>query len=217
MNIKLVIFDLDGTLLNTIEDLTSSVNYVLKKHEYPTHSVEQYKYFVGDGITKLIERAVPKELCTAELVAKLQSDFVEYYAIHGKDNTKLYDGIMELLSELKNRNVMLAVASNKHHPATIDIINHYFSDDTFSLVYGKREGVDPKPDPTIVHDIIRQSGVVARQVLYVGDSSTDMQTAQNALVCPVGVTWGFRTRQELDSHGARYIIDSPMELLSLID
>lgn len=215
MSTKLIIFDLDGTLLNTIDDLAQSVNHVLQRYEYPTHSVDQYKYFVGNGITKLIERAVPKEESTVELVTKLQKDFVEYYSNHSMDNTKPYDGIVDLLSELGKRGVMLAVASNKHHIATLELINRYFGLDIFSVVYGKRDGVCPKPNPRVVLDIIEQCRVSVSEVLYVGDSSTDMQTAQNASVCSVGVTWGFRTRHELEVNGAKYIINTPMELLNL--
>lgn len=217
MDIKLVIFDLDGTLLNTIEDLAISVNHVLEKYGYPKHNVEQYKYFVGNGITSLIERAVPKEVCTKELVAQLQADYVVHYAEHGKDNTAPYSGIVELIAELKDRGKILTVASNKHHMATEELVNHYFGSDTFSVVYGKRDGVAAKPDPRIVFDIIEQCGVSAHEVLYIGDSSTDMQTAQNASVRSVGVTWGFRSREELETNGANHIIDSPMELIGLID
>lgn len=216
MSIKLVIFDLDGTLLNTIDDLAHSVNYVLQKHGYATHSVEQYKLFVGNGITKLIARAIPKELASAKLIAKLQADFVAYYAKHSRDKTALYGGIEELLGELKASGITLAVASNKHHTATVELINHYFGSDTFSVVYGKREGVYPKPDPTIIYDIIKQCDVSASEVVYVGDSSVDMETANNASICSVGVTWGFRSQEELEAHGAQYIIDSPKELLSLV-
>lgn len=214
---KLIIFDLDGTLLNTIDDLAQSVNFVLEKYNYPIHGVEQYKHFVGNGITKLIERAMPESQRTAELISKLQADFVDYYALHGKDHTRPYDGIMELLNELRGRGITLSVASNKHHQATMELIDHYFGRDRFSVVYGKREGTRPKPDPTIVFDIVRECGVSIAEVIYLGDSDTDMQTAQNASVLSVGVAWGFRTQQELINHGAKYIIKTPKELLSLIE
>lgn len=213
---KLAIFDLDGTLLNTIDDLAQSVNFVLEKYNYPIHGVEPYKHFVGNGITKLIERAMPESQRTVELISKLQADFLEHYARHSKDHTKPYDGIVELLDKLKGRGITLSVASNKHHQATVELINHYFGHDRFSVVYGKREGIRPKPDPTIVFDIIRECGVSITEVIYVGDSDTDMQTAQNASVLSVGVAWGFRTQQELMEHGAKYIIKTPKELLSLI-
>lgn len=216
IKIKLVIFDLDGTLLNTIDDLAQSVNFVLEKYNYPTHGVEQYKHFVGDGITKLIERAMPESQRTAEFISKLQADFVEYYAQHNKDYTKPYDGIVELLDKLKDRGITLSVASNKHHQATVALIDHYFGCDRFSVVYGKREGIRPKPDPTIVFDIVRKCGVSIAEVIYVGDSDTDMQTAQNASVLSVGAAWGFRTQKELEEHGAKYVIDTPKELLDLI-
>lgn len=217
MNPKLVIFDLDGTLLDTIDDLALSVNHVLQKRGYPTHSTEQYKYFVGNGVKRLIERALPAQICTEELVASVQEDYFIYYADHGQDNTKPYPGILKLLKELKKRDIALAVASNKHHRATVELIEHYFGIDTFCTIFGKREGCYPKPDPTIVHDIIKECGVAKEYVLYVGDSSTDMLTAANASVCSVGVTWGFRMREELEEHGANHIIDSPLELLDLIE
>lgn len=216
MSTKLAIFDLDGTLLNTIEDLAHSANYALQKYKYPTHNIEQYKYFVGNGITKLIERALPANICTPELVGRLQIDFMEHYAIHSRDNTKPYNGITELLFKLKELGITLAVASNKHHSATVELIAHYFGNDIFSVVYGKREGVCPKPNPAIVLDIIEICGVSAPEVLYIGDSCTDMQTAKNAMVRSVGVTWGFRPRKELEENGANHIVNSPMELISLI-
>lgn len=215
MKIKLVIFDLDGTLLNTVEDLANSVNYLLQKYGYPTHTIDQYKYFVGNGITKLIERALPIEAKTDEIVAKFQAEFVIYYSQHSKDNTAPYDGVIELLKELKNKGLILAVASNKHHPATVELIEYYFKD-TFAIVYGKREGVQPKPDPTIVFDIVKQCGFSTDEILYVGDTSTDMLTAKNASVRSVGVTWGFRPQQELEENGATYIINAPSQLLDLL-
>lgn len=217
MKTKLVIFDLDGTLLDTINDLALSVNHVLQKQGYPTHSVEQYKYFVGNGVEKLIERALPADRCTEELVSWVQEAYFAYYADHGQDHTKPYQGIMELLGELSKRDIALAVASNKHHSATVDLIEHYFGKNTFCAILGKRKECQPKPDPTIVYDIVKMCGVTNDDVLYVGDSGTDMLTAANASVCSVGVTWGFRTRDELEQHGANHIIDSPMELLDLTD
>lgn len=216
MNTKLVIFDLDGTLLDTIDDLALSVNHVLQERGFSTYNTEQYKYFVGNGVKRLIERALPAELCTDELVASVQEDYFAYYADHGRDNTKPYPGITELLKELSKLGITLAVASNKHHSATVELVEYYFGTETFCTILGKREGFSPKPDPTIVHEIIKECGVETDEVLYVGDSSTDMLTATNASVCSVGVTWGFRTRDELEQNGANYIIDSPLELLDLI-
>lgn len=215
MKPKLVIFDLDGTLLDTIDDLALSVNHVLQERGFPTHSTEQYKYFVGNGVKKLIERALPAEFCTEEIVASIQKDYFAYYADHGRDNTKPYPGITELLKELSKRGITIAVASNKHHSATVELVEHYFGRNTFCAIFGKRDGFNPKPDPTIVYDIIKECGITTNEVLYVGDSSTDMLTATNASVCSVGVTWGFRTRDELRQHGANHIIDSPLELLKL--
>lgn len=210
---KLVIFDLDGTLLNTIGDLAGSVNYALKQFGYQEHVFEEYYNFVGDGITKLVERALPEKVRTEEIIAKVRAEFVAHYQAHMTDLTRPYPGICDLLDRLHHQGVVLAVASNKFHEATHSLIHSYFENGTFDVVLGQREDRPAKPDPAIVEEIIGVTGVDKSEVLYVGDSETDMQTAANSGVESVGVTWGFRPRHVLEKSGAVHIADQPEEIL----
>ena len=212
---KAVIFDLDGTLLNTIDDLATSTNYALERNGYPTHELSVYPYYVGNGVAKLLERALPEQARTPENVALLRRDFVAYYDRHNTDMTRPYPGIPELLATLRQREIVLAVASNKYHEATLRLIDHYFPG-MFRIVMGQREGVPPKPDPTVVYDILSATGISKNDTLYVGDSGVDMATAANSGLHSVGVTWGFRPKSELQQFGAMYMIDSPAELLGLL-
>lgn len=214
---KLVIFDLDGTLLNSIDDLAVATNYALSKFGHPVHDVAAYRYFVGNGITKLVERALPENVRTEEHIAAVRAEFVAYYSAHKTNLTRPYDGICELLDALKQRGFILAVASNKFDDATKLLVSHYFGAEMFDVVLGQREGIPVKPDPAIVRDILLCTGVSPDAVLYIGDSGVDMQTARNAGVCGVGVTWGFRSRQELEENGARFIIDRPQQISELIN
>ena len=195
---KLVIFDLDGTLLNTIADLAAATNYALTQFGYPTHPTDAYRFFVGNGINKLFERALPEEERTPENVLRIRSKFVPYYNIHNADLSRPYPGIEELLNLLQQHHFQLAVASNKYQAATEKLVAHYFPEIHFTAVFGQREGVNVKPDPTIVFDILKLADVRKEDVLYVGDSGVDMQTAANAGVTACGVTWGFRPRTELE-------------------
>lgn len=215
--IKLIIFDLDGTLLNTISDLAHSTNYALEQNGFPGHPVEAYNYFVGNGINKLFERALPENKKTAEYVTRIREIFLPYYDKHNTDYTKPYNGIHELLKTLQSEGYMLAVASNKYQLATEKLIRHLFPDITFTAVFGQREGVPVKPDPTIVRDILNIAGISTKETLYVGDSGVDMQTAINSEITSIGVTWGFRPREELQTNGADYIVDSPSEILRIIN
>ena len=191
---KLVIFDLDGTLLNTIADLAASTNHALAANGYPTHPTEEYRFFVGNGINKLFERALPEGEKTEANVLKIRQRFIPYYDVHCVDLTKPYPGIPELLKTLQQRSVQIAVASNKYQRATGKLIPYFFPDIHFTAILGQREGVPRKPDPQIVHEIMRMANVSTDEVLYVGDSNVDMQTANNARVDSVGVTWGFRPK-----------------------
>ncbi len=213
---RMVIFDLDGTLLNTIDDLATSVNYALSVNGYPTHEVVEYPAFVGNGIDKLIERAMPRNARTHELVMRVKSDFVAYYDEHNAVYTRPYDGINALLMTLQERNVLLAVASNKYHEATLSIIAHYFPSIAFVAVLGQRENFPKKPHPAIVNEILSIAHVDASDVLYVGDSDVDMTTALLAGVESVGVTWGFRSEENLREAGACHIINTPNDLLQLM-
>lgn len=213
---KLVIFDLDGTLLNTIADLAASTNHALAANGYPTHPTEEYRFFVGNGINKLFERALPEGEKTEANVLKIRQSFIPYYDVHCADLTKPYPGIPELLKTLQQREIQLAVASNKYQRATGKLIPYFFPDIHFTAILGQREGVPRKPDPQIVHEIMRMANVRTDEVLYVGDSNVDMQTANNARVDSVGVTWGFRPRAELEQGSPFAIIDKAEELLSFL-
>ena len=213
---KLVIFDLDGTLLNTIADLAASTNHALAANGYPTHPTEEYRFFVGNGINKLFERALPEGEKTEANVLKIRQRFIPYYDVHCVDLTKPYPGIPELLKTLQQRSVQIAVASNKYQRATGKLIPYFFPDIHFTAILGQREGIPRKPDPQIVHEIMRMANVRTDEVLYVGDSNVDMQTANNARVDSVGVTWGFRPRAELEQGNPFAIIDKAEELLSFL-
>lgn len=213
---RLVIFDLDGTLLNTIADLANSTNHALNQLGYPTHEPEEYNFMVGNGINKLFERALPEGEKTEENVLRVRREFIPYYDQHNADESRPYPGIPELLERLQAKGIQLAVASNKYQAATEKLIAHYFPNIKFIAVFGQRDGVNVKPDPTIVEDILRISGTPKDEVLYVGDSGVDMQTARNAGVTACGVTWGFRPLAELESFNPRYIIEVPQLISDLI-
>ena len=198
---KLVIFDLDGTLLNTIADLAHSTNYALNKLGYPTHDIEKYNFMVGNGINKLFERALPEGEKTEENVLRVRKEFIPYYDVHNADDSHPYPSISELLSYLQSEGIQLAVASNKYQAATEKLIAYYFPEIRFTAV---------------VFDILKLADVEKEDVLYVGDSGVDMQTAANANVTACGVTWGFRPRTELEKFNPAYIVDSAKEIEKLI-
>ena len=210
---KLVIFDLDGTLLNTIADLAHSTNYALNKLGYPTHEIEKYNFMVGNGINKLFERALPEGEKTEENVLRVRNEFIPYYDIHNADDSCPYPGISALLSYLQSAGIQIAVASNKYQAATEKLVAHYFPEIRFTAVFGQREGVNVKPDPTVVLDILKLADVRKEDVLYVGE---DMQTAANAGVTACGVTWGFRPRTELEEFAPQYITETAEEIKRLI-
>ena len=216
-NIKLAIFDLDGTLLDTIADLAHSTNYALRQNGFPEHPVEAYNFFIGNGINKLFERALPENEKTEENVMQVRKTFLPYYDLHLKDYTKPYNGIHELLIKLQSAGVMPAVASNKYHSATVKLIENLFPDISFVAILGQREGVPVKPDPAIVYDILKIAKVLPEETIYIGDSGVDIQTAANSRVTSIGVTWGFRPREELESAGANHIVNQPEEILSIIE
>lgn len=216
MNTRLVIFDLDGTLLDTIGDLAASCNVVLERHDLPRHTYEEYCGFVGNGILRLVERAIPETLRTPERVAAVRRDFVAYYTEHIDRYTRPYDGIPALLAELSGRGVRLAVASNKFQTGTEKLVRRFFGNLRFDAVLGQREGVPLKPDPAVVREILGRTGCLPGETLYVGDSGVDMQTAAAAGIRSVGVSWGFRSRSELEEAGAWRIVDRPAEIGALV-
>lgn len=213
---KLVIFDLDGTLLNTIADLAQSTNHALSMIGFPTHEESAYNFMVGNGIDKLFERALPEGEKTEENVLRVRKEFIPYYDVHNADKSRPYPGIPELLEQLQSQGLQIAVASNKYQAATQKLITRYFPGIRFIAVFGQREGVNVKPDPTIVEDILAIAKVDKENVLYVGDSGVDMQTAINAGVTSCGVTWGFRPRTELEKFRPDYIVDKAEDITSLL-
>lgn len=213
---KLIIFDLDGTLLNTIADLAHSTNHALQTLGYPTHEVASYNFMVGNGINKLFERALPEGEKTEENVLRVRKEFLLHYDRHNADESRPYLGIPELLETLQHKGYKLAVASNKYQAATEKLIAHYFPGIRFVAVFGQHEGVKVKPDPAVVHDILQIAGVSKDEVLYVGDSGVDMQTAIHSGVTSCGVTWGFRPRTELESFCPDYIVDKAETILSIV-
>ena len=213
---KLVIFDLDGTLLDTIADLAESANHALKQLGYPTRDVETIRTFVGNGVNKLLFRALPDEEKNEENMMRMRTHFVPYYDAHNADLSAPYPGIVALLEELQAKGLRMAVASNKYQEATVKLVKHYFPMIDFVEVLGQREGINVKPDPTIVFDILKKAGVSKEETLYVGDSGVDMQTAINAGVDAIGVTWGFRPRTELEDFHPMGLIDQAEELLGFV-
>lgn len=216
MNTELVIFDLDGTLLDTIGDLAVACNAALAARGLPQHTYRAYCHFVGNGIMRLVERALPEPLRTPETVAAVRADFVKYYTEHIDALTRPYEGIPELLAELVQRGVRLAVASNKFQAGTAKLVRIFFPHIPFAAVLGQREGVPLKPHPAVVEQILLKTGTPGERVLFVGDSGVDVQTAAAAGVRSAGVTWGFRDRAELLRAGAHRIADHPSEILSML-
>lgn len=213
---KIVIFDLDGTLLNTIADLAAATNYALTQFGYPTHDTDAYRFFVGNGINKLFERALPESERTPENVLRIRSKFVPYYNLHNADLSRPYPGIEKLLAQLQEQHIQIAVASNKYQEATEKLIRQYFPSIHFTAVFGQRENVPTKPDPQVIHEIMEISGVQKEEVVYIGDSGVDMQTGLNAGVTTIGVCWGFRPKSELEAFQPDLLVESPEEIAAFL-
>ena len=219
----LIIFDLDGTLINTIDDLGQACNYALSSCGFPTHRIEDYPRLVGNGINRLIERALPEQHRDEATVLRLREYFVPYYDQHNCDLTRPYDGIPQLLTALKAAGHTLAVASNKYQAATEKIVAHFFPS-IFDVVLGERVDVPRKPDPQIVYDILStlhstldtQQDEQLGTYLYVGDSLVDAATAQAANLPFVACTWGFCTHEQLLTAHPDYIVHHPSEILGII-
>ncbi len=215
----LIIFDLDGTLINTIDDLGQACNHALSACGFPTHTIEDYPRLVGNGINKLIERALPEEHRNEAMVLRLREYFVPFYDQHNCDLTHPYDGIPELLQTLKAAGHTLAVASNKYQAATEKIVAHFFPN-TFDVVLGERVGVPRKPDPQIVWDIIHRLSPLASDlspIYYVGDSLVDAATAKAANLPFVACTWGFCTKEQLQTAQPNYMVSHPSEILGCLE
>ena len=222
-----LIFDLDGTLLNTIDDLGYACNHALQLAGYPVHPIEAYPAMVGNGISNLIRRALPEAVRTEETILHVREFFVPYYDEHNCDFTRPYAGIPELLATLKAQGHLLAVASNKYQAATEKIVNHFYPG-IFDVIFGEREGVNRKPDPQIVYDILNtlnsrhstlnfsQPSTLNSQLIYLGDSLVDRDTARNAGLPFVACSWGFVPRETLVAEGVEHIIDQPVDLLNYV-
>ena len=218
----IIIFDLDGTLINTIDDLGQACNYALAACGYPTHKIEDYPRLVGNGINRLIERALPEQHRNEATVLRLREYFVPYYDEHNCELTCPYDGITEILHTLKEAGHTLAVASNKYQAATEKIVAHFFPG-IFDVVLGERENVARKPDPQIVWDIVEairllgDKAIDKEDILYIGDSLVDAETAKAANLPFVACTWGFCTEEQLVSGNPNYIVQHPIEILSIVE
>lgn len=215
MKYKAVIFDLDGTLLNTIEDLANSMNAVLAREGFPTHDVEAYKYFVGNGMRNLVKRALPEDCRSEEQVDRYLEAMKQEYSLRWDEKTQPYEGIPELLDRLKEMGIKTAVLSNKPHEFTKLTISRILSRWEFDAVLGERPSVPRKPDPAGALEIVRLLGLSPDEFLYVGDTGTDMETACAAGIYAVGALWGFRKADELLAAGAKKLIAVPGELLGL--
>lgn len=217
MKTKLCIFDLDGTLLNSLYDLADAMNYALQKNHLQTHEREKYKKMVGSGISVLADRAmvVPAGTVPA-LKEKVLADYHQYYQEHCMDLTRPYDGIEELLSKLSEFKIQYAVLSNKPDVFTKKMVRTLLPKNHFAAIWGKKEEFPRKPDPTAVLTMIKELKFDTKDCLYIGDSDIDMQTAHNAHLRSCGVSWGFRSIEELTSAGADYIIKSPEDILKLL-
>ena len=214
---KLFIFDLDGTLLDTVADLGNSCNHVFTEAGFPTHPIDAYYKFVGNGIAKLIERALPADEATAENIEKLLPPFRAYYNLHMADDTKPYRGVCELLAELQQKGVAIAVASNKYQAATENLVKKYFPEINFVAVFGQRDNVPVKPDPAIVRDIQQAAGIEdTAEIIYIGDSLVDLNTARNSNVEFAAVTWGFCPRESLAVNNPAHIADTIEELRAVL-
>lgn len=210
-----IIFDLDGTLLNTIDDLATATNHALASLGFPQHGLWVYPEMVGNGVSRLMERALPEDARTEKNVAAMLKEFKAYYDEHCCDATEPYPGINEMLEIMTAKGLNLAVTSNKYQKAVTKIIHHYFPTSNFKAILGNEEGIPRKPDPSIVFKALSICPTPKADVLYVGDSGVDMETARRACVESVGVSWGFRSIKELKDALADHIVSTPAQIVTL--
>jgi phosphoglycolate phosphatase len=211
MFIKGVIFDLDGTLADTLSDIAGAMNRTLARAGFPTHPADEYKFMIGRGLENLVTTALPAESRLPETISACHSRFVQDYSVHCVVDTRLYSGIRELLLDLTNKDFKLSVFSNKAHDLTCRIVETLIPEVQFAEVMGARSGQPKKPDPAVALDICRQMQLPPENVVYLGDSDVDMMTAKRAGMQAVGVTWGFRPAKELTDNGADVLIDHPSQ------
>lgn len=220
MKYSLVIFDMDGTILNTLDDMTDSINHILTLHNLPNHKIDDVKYMVGNGIPKLVERAVPngKENPEYDVILK---EFIEYYASHSAIKTAPYEGIVECIKKLHHNGIKIAVNTNKVESAAITLCDDYFPN-LFDIISGSKKGIPPKPAPDGIYEILDRAKMSLEEVqknhsaVFIGDSDVDMQTGMNAGLDVIGVDWGFRGRKFLEENEAPFIVDNADELFNFI-
>lgn len=215
MQFRGIVFDLDGTLLDTLEDLGNSMNSVLQRCGFPDHPLESYKYFVGDGVESLVRRALPADKRDETLLPEYVAAMREEYGRRWMEKTHPYPGIPELLDRLSDHGIKMAIFSNKQDEFTQITVNRFLSKWQFEVVVGARPSVPKKPDPTVPLEISHTIGIPASALLYAGDTNTDMQTANAAGMYAVGVLWGFREADELLQSGAKRLVNKPSEILNL--
>lgn len=215
MKYKAVIFDLDGTLVNSIEDIADAMNMVLKTHNYPTHSYNNYKTLVGSGIKALVINALPKNERTEPLIETCFNDMMDIYKNLCTVKTKPYDGIIDLLNILKSKQLKLSILSNKADALTKKVVTEIFPGD-FSPILGLKSEATKKPNPVVTLEICKSFDILPEETIFIGDTGIDIQTANNAKMLAVGVSWGFRNKKELIEHGAKHILNHPLDLIPLL-
>lgn len=213
--IKALIFDLDGTLINSLYDIALSMNKVLEKHNYPIHDIEKYNYFVGDGAFVLVKNAMPTNSTDLEINTILKS-FIEIYDKGIHNNTKPYDGIYEMLEKLEKMKIKKSILSNKPHKFTLKYVENLFNNFEFLEVHGQKVDIPKKPDPTMAKEIATKLNTSCEEIIFVGDTATDIKTAKNANMISIGVAWGFRPVEELQEAGADFIAYTPMDIIKYI-
>lgn len=214
MRHKIAIFDMDGTILNTLTDISNAINHTLEAFNMPKRSVDEVRSFVGNGLDKLCERAVVPGT-DAKTLSKVITELRSYYGTHSNEATVPYDGITDVIRQLKADGIKTAVVSNKAHTAVLDLVDIFY-DGLFDYAIGEHKGFAPKPAPDMIDEILLLSGCTNSEAVYIGDSDVDLQTAQNSNMDCIAVSWGFRSIEFLKAHGATTIADSPKELLNLI-
>ena len=217
MKCEAIIFDLDGTLLNTLDDLADANNQALTEMGFPTHPVESYKYHIGNGVRLLLERTLPEGHRDDATVEKGVEMMKAAYNKCWDNKTRPYEGIAEMLDELTRRGVRMAILSNKPHAYTSVIVDKLLANWDFEEVWGVSDAVAPKPDPAGINSLVEKMGVATENLLYLGDTATDMETATGADIFAVGVLWGFRQADELTQSGANVLLSKPSELLDVMD
>jgi phosphoglycolate phosphatase len=216
MSYNAILFDLDGTLLDTLEDLADAVNRVLSARGFPGHSLDSYRYFIGDGAARLIRRVLPEDKRNEDIIGDCLDAFLKDYSRNWNVKTKPYKDIPELLDSLTARKIKMAVLTNKPHMFAKICVEELLPNWQFEVVLGQRENVPPKPDPAGALDVAERLKLRPPDILYLGDSAVDMQTALAASMFPVGAGWGFRPADELKKNGCRVLIDRPLEILDLL-